>query len=67
MKPPKVFANRGQGDIDDGGVQHDHQHAQAKHAQRQPAASLGIKVGSHGEGSFLEARKGLVSTTRQPA
>ena len=46
----EVLLDRGQGDVHDRAVQHDHQVAEAKHPQCEPATSA-----SHGHGSSLSA------------
>ena len=41
LREAQVLLNRGQGDVDDRRVEHDHQHSAAEHVQRQPAVLLG--------------------------
>jgi len=57
----EVGADRGQRHVHDGGIQHDHQHAQAEHGEGEPAAVAGGSGrGWHVQAGFLGGACGMV-------
>ena len=60
----EVGADRRQRDVDDGDVEHDHQHAEADDAERDPAARQGDRVGRMRPGRAPHARSPMLVVWR---